>query len=579
MKRTLLIPALGVLLLFYCKKEENPPANCPDCPSITTLTPNFGSPGDTITITGKNFGGLQRVQFGTEEAEILDGATATAIKVIAPDLNKTGAVDVIVVRNFQAPSGGTAVLNSEAVAFTYAPLKPVILSINPNSGIMGEIATITGNNFENIKKVLFKTTEATLLNQSAGQLTVQIPNSGVVQGPVQVIVFTKYNVGNSEYDLQSLPSLFTYEPSLAIADFTPKIGKKDDLLTIQGTGFGTNANLLKVKVNGVSSEIVSITNQEIKIKVPSKTGVGKVSVSRGAVTAYSLDNFEYQFKYTVSTIFNNLLRPVDIDFSNFTYYIASYDWDPQPQYSITVSNGFNTGVYNSIKTNGGGIDKNGNYICIDELGNIIKFQQSTPPVGIGQSFTLGGSNDIKFRKDTMVGIGYQFGEGIYSPFFTYEKIFISDRSTFINGPIPAKGECDYLDLIGDTIIFTSGGARCIRIVYNDLVGILTGNPNNANGTDGNFSTATFGWPTGIVYAGNGTVYVADRVLHSIRRLDLNAQKVSLVAGGNSSVLPGFIDGQGLQSRFYSPYGICIDGDGNLLVADSENNAIRKITIE
>ena len=51
--------------------------------------------------------------------------------------------------------------------------------------------------------------------------------------------------------------------------------------------------------------------------------------------------------------------------------------------------------------------------------------------------------------------------------------------------------------------------------------------------------------------------------------------VTTIAG--SSTESGAADGQGLDARFNQPQGIVIDQSGNLLVADAENNAIRKIT--
>ena len=49
--------------------------------------------------------------------------------------------------------------------------------------------------------------------------------------------------------------------------------------------------------------------------------------------------------------------------------------------------------------------------------------------------------------------------------------------------------------------------------------------------------------------------------------------ISLLAGGKQ----GFVDGQGRDARFNIPRGIAVDKDGNLLVADCNNHAIRKVT--
>ena len=45
------------------------------------------------------------------------------------------------------------------------------------------------------------------------------------------------------------------------------------------------------------------------------------------------------------------------------------------------------------------------------------------------------------------------------------------------------------------------------------------------------------------------------------------------AGGNLAL----VNGTGSAARFYWPFGITVDSTGNLFVADSYNNAIRKVT--
>ena len=49
--------------------------------------------------------------------------------------------------------------------------------------------------------------------------------------------------------------------------------------------------------------------------------------------------------------------------------------------------------------------------------------------------------------------------------------------------------------------------------------------------------------------------------------------VSTVAGSN---VFGYMDGVGTVARFYYPYGISVDSTGNVWVADTNNNMIRKI---
>ena len=74
--------------------------------------------------------------------------------------------------------------------------------------------------------------------------------------------------------------------------------------------------------------------------------------------------------------------------------------------------------------------------------------------------------------------------------------------------------------------------------------------------------------------GSGNVYVADTNNYTIRKIT-PAGVVSTLAGlaGTS----GSADGTGSAARFNYPHGVAVDSSGNVYVADSGNNTIRKIT--
>jgi len=60
-------------------------------------------------------------------------------------------------------------------------------------------------------------------------------------------------------------------------------------------------------------------------------------------------------------------------------------------------------------------------------------------------------------------------------------------------------------------------------------------------------------------------------------ISISAQTVSTFAGGCSEVYHGFLDATSTAARFYYPRAITVDTHGTFYVADSGNNAIRKIT--
>jgi DNA-binding beta-propeller fold protein YncE len=97
----------------------------------------------------------------------------------------------------------------------------------------------------------------------------------------------------------------------------------------------------------------------------------------------------------------------------------------------------------------------------------------------------------------------------------------------------------------------------------------SGSPGSADGIG---MAASFNTPESGVFDNQGNLYVADFGNNEIRKITATGV-VSTFAGSTSG---GFADGNGTSARFLAPAGIAIDNHGNLYVADQANCAIRKI---
>ncbi|HZI19847.1 MAG TPA: NHL repeat-containing protein [Pyrinomonadaceae bacterium] len=112
-----------------------------------------------------------------------------------------------------------------------------------------------------------------------------------------------------------------------------------------------------------------------------------------------------------------------------------------------------------------------------------------------------------------------------------------------------------------------------RAVVTSVAG--SGSPAVSDAAAGAPLTAGFAEPFGLAADGAGNLYVSDAgESNRIRKLSPDGS-VSTLAGGAE----GFADGAGAAASFHTPSGIALDREGNLYVADTGNNRVRKVTKE
>ncbi|WP_136152987.1 T9SS type A sorting domain-containing protein [Flavobacterium sangjuense] len=128
------------------------------------------------------------------------------------------------------------------------------------------------------------------------------------------------------------------------------------------------------------------------------------------------------------------------------------------------------------------------------------------------------------------------------------------------------------DTAGNVYVADTENNKIRKITPAGVVSTLAGS-GTCGFLNGSGATAQFCSPTGVVTDATGNVYVADLINHRIRKITPTGV-VSTLAGGATY---GFADGSGTAAKFNAPRGVTIDAAGNVYVADSENNKIRKIT--
>lgn len=111
-------------------------------------------------------------------------------------------------------------------------------------------------------------------------------------------------------------------------------------------------------------------------------------------------------------------------------------------------------------------------------------------------------------------------------------------------------------------------------IVTTLAGVARVSSSAPGSVDGIGSTARFNSPQGVAVDAAGNIFVADTGSNIIRKIDPSGI-VTTFAGSNG--VAGASDGLGTQARFRCPAGLAVDASGNIYVADTCNNTIRKIT--
>lgn len=127
---------------------------------------------------------------------------------------------------------------------------------------------------------------------------------------------------------------------------------------------------------------------------------------------------------------------------------------------------------------------------------------------------------------------------------------------------------------GDLYVSDTGNNVIRKITSTGVVSTFAGTAGTSGSTDATGTAASFNQPFGIAIDGSGNLYVAEFGNDTIRKVTSGGVVTTLAGTANTA---GSMDGTGSAALFNSPIGIAIDGTGNLYVTDTANNTIRKVT--
>jgi sugar lactone lactonase YvrE len=108
------------------------------------------------------------------------------------------------------------------------------------------------------------------------------------------------------------------------------------------------------------------------------------------------------------------------------------------------------------------------------------------------------------------------------------------------------------------------------------IATVAGDGTKGYGGDGGPATwAELNNPYGVALDSAGNLYIADTLNNRIRKVDVATGIITTVAGNGSKSFSGD-NGPATSAAVNNPYGVAVDSAGNLYIADTLNNRIRKV---
>lgn len=155
-----------------------------------------------------------------------------------------------------------------------------------------------------------------------------------------------------------------------------------------------------------------------------------------------------------------------------------------------------------------------------------------------------------------------------------------DGGPAINTPLPSALDKPIgiaIDASGNLYIASKQNSRIRKVnLSTGIISTVAGNGIQGFGGDGGLATdANLYEPSGLALDALGNLYIADSHNNRIRKVDANTGIISTVAGDGSYSFGGD-GGLATNASLYNPLGITIDAFGNFYIADTDNNRIRKV---
>jgi len=330
-----------------------------------------------------------------------------------------------------------------------------------------------------------------------------------------------------------------YNPAapIIVDSFIATSGGVGTEVLISGSNFSSDTSQVKVFINGHRLALVGANGRQLMAVVPARCGSGNVIVKIGKDSGVSKGIFNYTFSRIVST----LAGDGKAGFANGDGANAEFNFNGLIWYrsmGIVVDDDLNVYVADP-----------GNHCIrkIDSLGSVT---------------TLAGDPSTS---------GYADGQGGAAKFsLPYDLALDGDGNIWCVD----AGNWDIRKISpdGTAVTWAWGNQTPWSVAVDKTSGYVyyssCDNPGNVYQVTAQWTTNQviqgLTYPAGIKFDAGGNLFVASNGDQVIYMFDAGTWNKTVVAGTLGS--PGYVNGAGAAARFAYPWGIAVDGSGNILVA-------------
>lgn len=325
---------------------------------------------------------------------------------------------------------------------------------------------------------------------------------------------------------------------IIIDQFVPMQGGVGTEVLFTGSNYINDTSQITVTLNGKPLKVVGVNGSQIMAVVPKKAGSGHFVIKIGSDSVVSSDVFNYVYTRAVST----LAGSGKAGFANGKGTDAMFDFSGQSWYrSMGIAADDKLNLY---------VADPGNHCIrkIDSNGNVT---------------TLCGSPS---------GEGYADGKGTAARFSLPYDVAV-DAAGNIWSVDAGNWDVRKITPDGTATTWAWGNQAPWSVAVDNTTGTVyytscssPGNiyPVTAQWTTGAPVVSGLNYPAGIKFDKSGNLYVSVNGDHVIKKYTAGAWAASTVAGQPG--ISGYANGAGAAAKFDHPWGLAIDGNGNIFVA-------------